>query len=77
MKQFVSVEVKFDTDGNLLPLSVIWDDGRKFEIDRVTDVRYAASLKSGGRGLRYTCRIGNHLRYLYLDDNRWFIEKPE
>lgn len=77
MKQFVSVEAKFDTDGNLLPLSIIWDDGRKFEIDRVTDVRYSASLKSGGAGLRYTCRIGNHLRYLFLDDRRWFIEKPE
>lgn len=77
MKQFVSVEAKFDTDGNLLPLSIIWDDGRKFEIDRVTDVRYSASLKSGGTGLRYTCRIGNHLRYLYLDDKRWFIEKVD
>lgn len=74
MKQFVSVEAKFDTDGNLLPLCICWEDGRKFEIDRITDVRYAASLKSGGTGLRYTCRIRNQQRYLFLDNNRWFIE---
>lgn len=77
MKQFVSVEAKFDTDGNLLPLCICWEDGRKFEIDRITDIRYAASLKSGGTGLRYTCRIRNQIRYLFLDDNRWFIEVPQ
>lgn len=77
MKQFVSVEAKFDTDGNLLPLCICWEDGRKFEIDRITDIRYAASLKSGGTGLRYTCRIRNQMRYLFLDENRWFIEVPQ
>lgn len=77
MKQFVSVEAKFDTDGNLLPLCICWEDGRKFEIDRITDIRYAASLKAGGTGLRYTCRIRNQMRYLFLDDNRWFIEVPQ
>lgn len=76
MKQFVSVEAKFDADGNLLPLCICWEDGRRFEIDRVLDVRYAASLKSGGVGLRYTCRIRNQERYLFLDNNRWFIEVP-
>lgn len=57
MKQFVSVEAKFDTDGNLLPLCICREDGRRFEIDRVLDIRFAASLKSGGTVLRYTCRI--------------------
>ena len=50
MKQFVSVEAKFDTDGNLLPLIIFWEDGRKFEIDKITDVRFAPSLKAGGVG---------------------------
>ena len=74
MKQYVSVEVRFDTDGNILPLRICWEDGRVFEIDKITDMRFAPSLKSGGAGLRYTCRIGNSMRYLYLDDNRWFVE---
>ena len=74
MKQYVSVTATFDRDGNILPLYINWEDGRRFEIDGVTDVRYAASLKAGGAGIRYTCRIRNHEKYLFLEENRWFIE---
>ncbi len=74
-KQYVAVTAKFDADGNVIPLCIHWDDGRSFEIDRVIDVRYAASLKAGGAGIRYTCRIKSHEKYLFLEENRWFIEK--
>ena len=74
MKQYVSVTASFDSDGNILPLCINWEDGRRFAIDRVIDVRYAASLKAGGAGIRYTCRIRNHEKYLFLEENRWFIE---
>ena len=74
MKQYVSVTATFDPDGNILPLRINWEDGRHFEIDRVTDIRYAASLKAGGAGIRYTCRIKGHERYIFLEENRWFIE---
>ena len=75
MKEYVSVTAKFDRDGSLLPLIINWEDGRKFEIDKITDIRFASSLKSGGVGVRYTCQILNQIRYLYLEENRWFIEK--
>lgn len=74
MKQYVSVTAKFDPDGNLLPLIIHWNDGRNFEIDRVTDIRYAASLKAGGMGIRYTCRIAGAQKYLFLEENRWFVD---
>lgn len=74
MKQYVSVTATFDADGNIIPLCINWEDGRRFAIDRVTDVRYAASLKAGGAGIRYTCRIRSHEKYLFLEENRWFIE---
>ena len=77
MKQYVSVTAKFDADGNILPLRINWSDGRSFEIDRVTDVRYAASLKAGGAGIRYTCRIKAQEKYLFLEENRWFIENDK
>ena len=77
MKQFVSVEAKFDTVGNLLPLCICWEDGRKFEIDRITDIRYAASLKAGGAGIRYTCMILGKERFLFLEENRWFVDTRE
>jgi hypothetical protein len=46
----VSVEVvaKHDTYGNIRPLSIKWEDGRVFEVDKIFDVRLAASLKVGG-----------------------------
>ena len=47
MKEYVSVTAKFDEDGSLLPLVINWDDGRKYKIDKITDIRFASSLKSG------------------------------
>jgi hypothetical protein len=77
MKQYISVTAKFDSDGNILPVCINWDDGRKFVIDRITDIRYAASLKAGGAGIRYTCRIKQNEKYLFLEDNRWFINNEK
>ena len=47
-KVFVEVIAKFTKDGGKIPLTVKWKDGRSFDIDKVTDVRRAASLKAGG-----------------------------
>lgn len=74
MKEYISVTARFDSDGNLLPILLHWKDGRTFEIDRVTDIRYAASLKAGGAGIRYTCRIAGQQKYIFLENNRWFVD---
>ncbi len=73
-KVYVEVTARFDTDGRITPLSLTWEDGTVFEIDRVLDCRRAASLKAGGTGMRYTVRIGNQQSYLYYEDPRWFVE---
>lgn len=73
-KVFVSVEALFDKNVGILPRCIIWKDGERYEIDRVLDVRRAASLKAGGIGVRYTVRILGQERYLFLDDNKWFVE---
>lgn len=73
MKQYVEVYAKFDTEGNITPLAIkIGDD--KYEVDRIKDIRPAASLKSGGAGIRYTCSVEGRLTYLFLEETRWFIE---
>jgi len=51
--RYVEVVSRTDTAGKVLPLAVVWEDGRTFEIDRVVDCRRAASLKVGGTGTRY------------------------
>lgn len=73
-KVYVGVTVFFDSEGNLTPLSVLWEDGRVFVVDRVLERRRAASLKAGGAGIRYTCRIQGKETYLFLEENRWFVE---
>lgn len=71
---YVRVIVEFDEEGGVHPLSIAWEDGRKFEVDRVLDVRRAASTKAGGQGIRYTCRIMGKETYLFDDNGRWFVE---
>lgn len=73
-KIIVEVIVHVDTVGKITPLTIIWEDGRKIPIDRVIDVRRAASLKAGGTGIRYTCMIQGHQRYLFNDRDIWFVE---
>ncbi|PKM60036.1 MAG: hypothetical protein CVU99_10300 [Firmicutes bacterium HGW-Firmicutes-4] len=73
VKKFVKVTARFDEDG-ITPLSVQWPDGRVFDIDRILDVRPAASIAVGGLGIRYTCRIGKKETYLFYEEPRWFVE---
>jgi len=74
-KVYVPVIARFDEDGNIKPLSFEWEDGRKFKIDYITDVRRAASLKAGGSGIRYTCMVLGKQTYLFRDEERWFMER--
>ena len=71
---YVRVVVEYDEAGCVRPLSIRWEDGRKFEVDRLLDVRRAAATKAGGQGMRYTCRIMGQETYLFEDDGRWFVE---
>lgn len=74
-KVYVGVKAEFFPDGKLLPLSVIWEDKREFFIDSVTDIRRAASLKAGGAGIRYTVKIKGNETYLFLEEDKWFVER--
>ena len=74
-KRYVSVVSRTDEEGAVVPVSITWEDGRVFEIDRVLDVRQAASLKVGGCGVRYLIRIGENMTYLFYENPRWFVEE--
>lgn len=73
-KKYIKVNATFNEDGTILPTEILWEDNNKYTIDRILDIRHAASLKAGGCGIRYTCRIKGKERYLFLEDERWFIE---
>lgn len=56
----LDIIVKHCKNGLALPKTIIWDDRRKFDIDRVLDIRKAAATKCGGIGIRHICRIRGH-----------------
>jgi hypothetical protein len=83
-KVYVKVNATFSPDGRLTPLSLVWEDGREYQIDRVLDVRPAPALKSGGQGDRYTIRTCGKESFLFFEHNpraadlspgRWFVER--
>lgn len=73
-KRFVKVSADIDEDGKKTPKIIVFDD-KKFEIDRVLDVKNCASFKVGGIGERYTIRIGDNTTFIYCENGRWFVEE--
>ena len=74
----------FKKEGLLLPREIIWEDGRRFPVDKVLDLRPAAAQKAGGQGDRYTIMVGGRLSFLFFERSttlsgnnlgRWFVEK--
>jgi hypothetical protein len=57
----------------------VWENGVRYDIDKVIDIRPAASMKAGGTGIRYTIRAKNRETYMYLEEERgvskWFMER--
>lgn len=51
-KVYVKVTADFLPDKTILPRQIVWEDGRVYTVDRVRDIRPAASLKVGGAGLQ-------------------------
>ena len=76
-RAYVKLVAAFSPEGAVTPLSVEWEDGRKFDVDKLLDVRRAAATKAGGQGMRYTVRISGHETYLFEDEGRWFVEAKE
>ena len=83
-KVYVAVRAEFTEDGTMLPKELTWEDGEKFEIDRVLDIRQAPALKAGGQGDRYTIMVQGKQSYLFFERStnltgnvigRWFVER--
>ena len=56
-KVYVAVRADFREDGTIIPLELTWENGKKYAIDKVTDIRQAAAMKAGGQGDRYTIMV--------------------
>lgn len=84
LKVYVGVKADFREDGIMIPREITWEDGRRFQIDRVTDIRQAAALRAGGHGDRYTVCVCGRRSFLFFERScqqsgnyigRWFVER--
>lgn len=83
-KVYVAVKTDFTEDGIMLPREITWEDGEKYTVDRVLDIRQAAAMKAGGQGDRYTIMVRVCQSYLFFERSanltgnnigRWFVER--
>ena len=81
---YVHVNADFDTSGNILPRSIVWEDGHTYSIDRVLDMKPSFSAKAGGCGDMYLVRIRGTECHLFFEHSssdrslamgRWFMAR--
>lgn len=78
-KVYVSVELKVDAFGNESLLSLEWEDGRVYHIDKTFSIRMSPPQHVGAvLTKRYDVLIEGQEKILYCETatNRWFVEKP-
>ncbi len=77
-KIYVDVIEECTKEGKLIPKVILWSDGTQYKVQKITEIRRAASLRAGSMGLRYTVYVEGYESYLfYGDDRRWFVEANE
>lgn len=74
MIKYVSVIAMFNELGEVTPLSLFWENGKEFIIDKVISKKNLASTKGGGVGIRFEIKIKNQTRFLFLHEYKWFVE---
>ena len=73
-KVYVRVLAETDEEGNTMPVSISWEDGRSYGVDKVTDIRRAYATKVGGTAIRYTVKICGKETYIFKENSKWFVE---
>ncbi len=73
MKKYIRINAKFECDGTMLPVRIIWHNGAEYPVSEVIDVRYFKPDNQGALGIKYTCIILGKIRDIYFDSVRWYI----
>lgn len=61
-----------------MPLSLVWEDGRIFAVDKVKAAEPRPARVGAVLPIRYTCTIAGREKWLYFEPDRmrWFVEAP-
>ncbi len=75
-KVYVAMILRISEDGKMSPLAVEWENGQRYDITKIIDVRQAPPRHVGSSPtVRYTVDIAGSRRELYHEGERWFVEK--
>lgn len=74
-KAYVDVVAQF-SEGRMVPISLTWENGRRYTVDRIKGIQRMASRKAGGRGICYTCIIQcQEVQLFYEENGLWFVTR--
>lgn len=76
-KVYVKVLLETDENGNITPVEITWENGRKYTVDKVIDIRRACATKVGGTAIRYQISVCGKHTFLYNDGGKWFVESTQ
>ena len=77
-KHYLTIIIRVDTDGNIKPVAIEWEDGRKFSVDKVLSIINAPPVHVGSTPTKkYDIIIEGRHRVVYFEESagRWFIER--
>lgn len=75
-KRYIEVIAQHKKSGEIIPIYICWDNGKKYKIDKIFDKQRRAS-EVGGCGMRYSCMIQGEQRYIFYEKDKWFIESHQ
>ena len=75
IKTYVEAIIKVLPDGQKRRMIIVFENRKKYAVDRVRRITRACATKVGGTGIRYTVEILGTTTFLFEDDEgRWFVE---
>lgn len=77
-KVYVGMYIFMSADGEVKPAELVWTDGSRYPITKVTDRRIAPPAHVGGSmTVRFAVEINGRDRVIYFEKflKRWFVEK--
>lgn len=76
-KVYVKTVCEFSRFGGIKPLYLFWQDGMRYDIEKLKFIDRAPCKSGGVLPERYTVIICGKQKYLYYecDKRRWFVER--
>ena len=78
-KVYVEVNEEHLPGGGVCPRSFVWEDGTRYDVDKILCIYPSLLLKASGYQYRYTVRVGGCKTFMFLEEadgkNLWFMER--